>query len=114
MMMMLATTYISTTKMLGEAIKSGIQEARDILGEIGPFPEETLADIDETESLIDQKLEEFAKLGRPMLDSGEKERALAFRASLSIQLERTTTVTLYNSTGFTRDPAASASFAAVA
>ncbi len=99
---------------IGEAIQSGIQEARDILRGFGPMPEETLEEIDETESLVAQKLEAFAKLGRPALDDAEKDDALAFRASLSFQLERTTTVTLYNATGFAGDPAVDDSFAAVA
>lgn len=99
---------------IGEAIKSGIQEARDILAGLGALPEATTAGIDETESLVEQKLQAFAKLGAPTLEPGRQERALAFRASLSIQLERSTTVTLYDAGGATREPSVAASFAAVA
>ncbi len=96
---------------IGEAIARGIQEARDLLGEL---PDETAAEIDETESLVEQRLEDFVKLGGPALEGSAKDRVLAYRASLSLQIERSTTVTLYNATGAERTPPQVASFAAVA
>ncbi len=96
---------------IGAAIKAGVAEARELLGAL---PEQTEAEIDQTESLVEQRLEDFVKLGAPAFDPEEKERILSFSASLSVELSRTTQVTLYDARGLANDPAATARFAAFA